>query len=418
MENKELVVFEIKTEYFRRFQDEFAKLVNKAAKLKVLVPTFQVVGEKVVPAVIGESGEVKSPAKFLTIVKVSGQSPKLAGWTFAAVLQHEELGNIVRRVPGSEDVKLALDLRTCPPYCDHCETKRRRNDTYVVVHEDGRQVQVGRNCLKDFTGHDSPEAIARWAEVLGCFVDTVSDGEEGFGGGGGEAHWSLVEFLGVVCAAIACYGWLSRTKAREFGKNATADYALSYLNCRNDGERRKVLPDGIVTKDLDRAKSALDYALAHFEETEGQDLEEYVHNLRLVCQGGSVNGRSSGLAASLVQFSERLQGREIERQRAAESKFQGTVGKREVFTLTVTRVIDIDSELYGVSHLHLMQDAAGNRFSWKTSSECLQVGTTYACKGTVKEHKVYVPRGAEAGFEGIEQTVLNRCVCLKVEAVS
>ena len=59
METQELVTFEIKTEYFRRFQDEFSKLAKKAAKLKVSAPSYEVVGTKVVPAVIGEAGNVK-----------------------------------------------------------------------------------------------------------------------------------------------------------------------------------------------------------------------------------------------------------------------------------------------------------------------------------------------------------------------
>src|SRR4051812_14126933 len=106
MSTTELVTFEIRTEYLNSFRREFEKLVRRAKKLKVVEPTYEVTGEKVVPAVIGESGEVKAPAKYLTLIKVSGQAPKLSGWTFVAVLQHEENGNIVHRVPGTDDIKV------------------------------------------------------------------------------------------------------------------------------------------------------------------------------------------------------------------------------------------------------------------------------------------------------------------------
>lgn len=424
MENTELVTFEIRTEYFDTFAREFATLCKRARRLKVSEPTYAIVGDKVVPARINpETNVVVAPARFLKIITVSGQAPKLAGWTFVAVLQHEELGNIVHRVPGTDGVKLEKDLRTCDPYCGHCKTLRRRNDTFVVAHDDGRQLQVGRNCLRDFTGCDSPEAIARWAEFLGCFVERVNDGEdEGLGGGGGarDPHWALLTFLGVACAAIRERGWLSRTKAREQDRlgQATADTVANYLNARNETESRRFVGE-IKDADCTRAAAALAYAEQHFEAAEeaGTELSDYEHNLRLIVQGGSVNFRASGLAASLVAFSERLQGREMERRRAAQSEFQGEIKQHGVWTLIVTRVIDIESEQFGVSHLHLMQDEHGNRFTWKTGTASLTVGYVYRVVGTVKEHKTWLPRekqqaindGATIMDPGIKQTVLTRC---------
>jgi hypothetical protein len=419
--NTELVTFEIAVEFFHRFVAEFAKLAKKAAKLKVIAPTYEVIEEKVIPASInGTTGEVVKPARVLKVIKVSGQAPKIGGWTFVAVLQHEEKGNIVRRVPGTESIKVEKDLRAVDPFCNHCNTERRRKDTYVVAHEDGRQLQIGRNCLKDFTGHDSPEAIARWAELLFAFESTVDEtfdeGHEGGFGGGRDYGWSLQIFLCTVAAAIREGGWLSRGKARELTEKysrtyaATADITTGYLFARTAEQRRNFISE-ITPVDDERAAAAITYAKAHFEAAEdaGRELDDYEHNLRLVVEGNSVTGRSAGIAASIIPFVERLQGKEIERRRAAKSEFQGTVGKRDFFMVQVVRVIDLHSEMFGTSHLHLMSDEAGNRFTWKTSSYCLQTGGIYRVLGSVKEHKIYSRSDVESSDPGIKQTVLTRC---------
>jgi hypothetical protein len=423
MSTTELVTFEIRTSHFGEFVREFERLAKKAKKLKLVPPTYEVVGEKVVPAVIGALGEVTVPAKHFQVVTVSGQSPKIAGWTFVAVLQHEEKGNIVHRVPCTDSIKVEKDLRAVKPFCNHCKTERRRLDTYVVAHEDGRQLQVGRNCLRDFTGHDSPEVIARWAELLGAFVESVGEDEDGLGGGwgGGVLGWSLAVFLHATAASIRENGWLSRTKARSINESrfdgssvqSTADLVLGYLTARAE-DKRKFITE-LTAADLTRATVALEFAKAYFEKAEEEDkeLSDYEHNLRLIIEGNSTDARGSGLTASIIAFSERLMGKELERKKAQQSEFQGEVKKTDIWTLVVTRVVDLTHEIYGTSHINLMQDEQGNRFSWKTK-EALSLGSIYRVVGTVKEHKVYIPRDAQPGFAGIKQTVLTRCWAIEL----
>jgi hypothetical protein len=402
-----LTTFEIPVHDFRAFEAEFAKLAKKAAKLGVVAPTFEVIEEKTVKAVINECGEVSKPARRLKVIKVTGQAPKLNGWNFVAVLQHEETGNIVRIVPGAEAFKVERDMRTAKPTCEHCRYDRRRNDTYVVAHDDGRQLQVGRNCLRDFTGHDSPEAIARWAELLSAFVERTRGDGDGEGFGGGEDHGSLERFLAYVVACIGIHGWMSRSKARDsyVAVEATADTAWANMFPSKElmNSPKRIRP---TEADEARAQSCLNTVVttleAKSETPEG--LDDFEHNVRIVTDGGSVNFRSAGIAAAIINMADRIVGREIERKRALASTHQGTVGKREVFTLTVTRVIDIES-IYGVSKLHILSDAQGNVFKWKASNERLDVGGTYSVKGTVKAHEDY---------KGVKQTTLSRCAATKV----
>ncbi len=420
-----LVTFEIRTSHFDAFRHEFAKLVRKAVKLGLSAPSFVVVqSAKVIPALletqiaaidaddyrpVGHHGHARiiRPARVVHVVTVSGERPQIGGWTFVAALQHEAGGNLIRTVPGV-DVQIKRDLRTAKPACEHCGLDRRRADTYVVAHDDGRQMQIGRTCLKDFTGHDSPETIARWAELLGSFVEACGwDDSSGGGMTSAEPVTTLDEYLPFVCAGIRALGWLSRTAARDRTKQATADGAWGSLFPTTAEMRRLAIKP--TAHDDARAAECLKVARDYFEARATDDLPDYEHNVRIVVEGISVTSRTAGIAAGIVNFAERLMGREIERRRAAEqaasSVYVGTIGKREIMTLTVERVIDIEGA-YGTSHLHMFVDAVGNAIKWFSSSARLDVGKTYSGKCTVKSHDEY---------KGTRQTMITRC---KLEATA
>lgn len=413
----DLLTFKVSTRNFPAFKKAFETLARKARKLGVEEPTWKWVASENIPAKINpHTREVIEPLRRVDVITVSGQAPKLNGWTFVAVLQHETTGNIIRRIPGTEDFNIRLDMRSAKAWCEQCQTVRRRLDTYVVAHEDGvRQMQVGGDCLKDFTGGDSPEAIARWAELLSTFKAQAED-EEAFEGEGGGQHEPLVEisaFLEHVACMIRLHGWISRTNARQAEErgvqvDATAD--LAWANCFPKRNQR-VQP--ILAADRDVAMGTLAYAIGHFEKKEDAGLDDYEHNLRITVEGRAISRRGAGLAASLITYVDRLRAHEIERNvrasRNAISRFQGEVKKRGDFDLTVTKVVELLTD-FGPSNMHIMEDRDGNAFVWKTATEKLEVGKSYKLRGTVKEHKTYT--GSRGSSTPVEQTILTRCQIL------
>lgn len=87
---------------------------------------------------------------------------------------------------------------------------------------------------------------------------------------------------------------------------------------------------------------------------------------------------------------------------AGVSKHIGKIGERLDLVLTCTKAIQNESA-YGISTFHIFEDAAGNIFTWSTTSKCLEEGKTYHIKGTVKAHDTY---------RNTCQTALTRCsVC-------
>ncbi len=389
-----------------------AKLAKKGADMAGYEPVgLLVVEEKVVDT--GRDPHTDQVVKRLVyVVSVTGTTPRVAGWEFIATLQHVDGGTILRSVPTAEvgDSELA-PYRASAPACDHCRQNRRRNDTFVVRHvETGDLRQVGRNCLADFTGAQSPEAYASLAELL-C---AVSDAVEGAGdfGSRGERAADLDVYLSYVVACIRVGGWFSRTAVRNMvpPKSATADDALSVMfppPAESEAHRKFRVERTPTEEDAAGAARALAWTDEHLHGN-GADLNDYEHNLSVAVQGGIVTNRLAGFAASLVRYYEQKVG--VERTKAkqrTESRHVGSVGERlDLGVLTVQAVHDCDGN-WGATHIHRFVDADGNVFTWFSSSKRLEVGSTYRVKGTVKKHDDY---------EGVKQTVIARCAAEPVSS--
>jgi hypothetical protein len=379
---------------------DLAKRSEKVAKKGALVdytPIGLIVGEKVVEPRKDEITGLALPPRVYFLCEVTGMAPKLAGWTFVATLQHEEGGTILRTVPTVELPEGALKpYRKALPQCDHCKAKRRRNDTFVVRHDDGTIKQVGRNCLADFTGCKSPQTIAAMAQFLAT-ASGLAEEFEGWSEGKGEIIENAVDYLAFVAMAIRTSGWMSRTKAREqdeFGQQATANVAWGMMH--PSPNQKLILPT-----EADNALAAKALAWTDAKLTEGADtdtLSDYEHNLHVAVSGGVVSFRLAGILASLVPYYERAVGAELAKNKAVSAGWVGTVGKRETFKLTLVQVFSRESD-WGVQHIHKFLTDEGAVVIWKTTSDKYEPGV-YEVKGTVKAHDE---------FRGAPQTTITRC---------
>ena len=325
--------------------------------------------------------------------EVFGEAPRIPGWRFAGTLQHVEGANILRAI--IDGVPVAY--RTARPWCVHCRVDRGWKDTYLIVSDENEWRQVGKACLRDFTGHDSPEALAAMAEWIASALDAAAAAEESEGGGGGGRNrWDLVHYLACVWDAIQENGWVSRKSADAVtGRMATSDLAFNMMEPPPASGRKPHSPSP-------EARAAAEAAVAWADELP-DDVSDYLWNVRTVARLGVVEWRTFGIAASIVTAHDRDLARARETARAATvSQHFGTVGKRGEYTLTVDRIIPLEDTGYGVSHLVIMVDAAGNRAVWKQSagsSADLEAGSTYRAKATVRRHGEY---------RGVAQTDLTR----------
>ncbi len=342
-----------------------------------------------------------------TLVQVAGHAPRLAGWAFAAKIEHiseEGIGNLVKADPNVTLPEGALvKYRTVGSDCDHCKVTRRRRDTYIVSHTDGRTAQVGSTCIGDFLGGEGPAAAAL-AELRSEVGGLCEESEGGGGGGRGRLTCALHTFLAVVCAVARESGWLSRSKARELeeqgqdSRPATASIAWDVMFPSTEywrKEARRVL--ALVTEaDKAFAEAAIEAA----KEISADTTSDYEYNLRVVALVPLIDSRMMGLAASLYAWHRRNIDAARERVARPVSKHVGTVGERAERELILFKVVHVDTD-YGTLHIHMFNDAEGNVLLWKTTSASLDEGA-YRVKATVKKHGEY---------KGALQTEISRADC-------
>lgn len=332
-------------------------------------------------------------------VAVFGNTPKFNGYTFAATIEHLSEGlNLVRSIKG---VELPVEYRSVKPKCEHCKLSRHRKDTFVMLHEDGTLVQVGRQCVRDFLGGQSPENIAEMATFVLSLGGSDEDGDSDGFGGRCSYNKPLAEVLGYTVREVAENGYRAKSS-----NNPPFTSDLVYRTVNGPYDQHNPRPTELTVEELAKASLIVEYFAAL------EPKSDYEHNVCTIAKLGYVKDRHYGYAVSLVSAYERAMGREASRKvaatQAAASEYFGTVGKREVFKLTLTKVVDIDTQ-YGTLMIHLFADPAGNIAKWATTSTRLDVGTTYSVKATVKKHEE---------FKGAKQTCLSRAVAEPVVEVA
>jgi hypothetical protein len=387
---------------------------GKAFEDRALVPNDPPHRPPTPDAILSPGGSEWSVKVIRIPLVVEGEVPRFQGWRFVAALQHLDGENIVRGVPGEEVPSL---YRTRGAYCDHCKSIRRRNDTYVLRHDDGVFVQVGSSCLKDFLGTDEALRLASKAEMLSLLEGLIRDGNEGAFGRATERL--LSEYLAVVSRCVRVLGWRSRTVANEEGGQATADAAWGLMFEKKYGD------EPVTQDDMTTAKEAEVWASEISDEEVDKASSDYLHNLRAVARNGFVSSRMAGIAASMVTAYQRHVGRLRRKDRLHLNVYLGKVGMKVTFGLppelkknglpkkgaptvldkepvTLDFVTGYQTD-YGYTTVLKFKTKEGATVVWKASNTDLKrqdVGKTYTLYGTVKAHTEY---------KGEKQTILSRC---------
>jgi len=426
-----------------------AKLARAAAKAGATIPSepqLTVVGERVQlycpKCKCREAAEVSTTSRacsnhcnddapmqthLVLDLALTSERPRLAGWEFLFVVEPLVGGNLIRQVPGAQDVPDTTPWRTKSIACDHCKTTRRRAETFVLraTGEDptipvGTIREVGRNCLEAFLGGMSPAAlVARltWARL----VREAGDYDEESGGFSqhGPQVMQPEQFMQYVVASVRVDGWTSRAAARDSDgeRRASADRAIYLMfppwGASEQGRRLwREERERIAPSDADKARGLEVLAWA---KALPEDSDEYTRNLRLMALQPHVqiNPKHYGILASAVNAWERAIGRQLREARekaalASQSNVHvGAEGERQEWNVTVERVADVDTD-YGSLHIHTLRvQNTGEALVWKTTSKRMDIGWSGRVRGTVKRHSEY---------RGQKQTELSRCTVVEPKA--
>lgn len=379
-----------------------AKLNKQAAKLGAEPITIEVVGTEFKEEKRGTETVKRKKLK----VQIHGKPPKLAGWNLAARIEHMGEDALVHVVPGEDHPELRRFYKARPDHCDHCNTVRRRIDTFIVRNNAGEYKQVGRNCLREFLGGKDPKSIL-W------YVSAYEDLEEllnafaGRGGGGPvEREEYYRPFQDVLTAAVALankYGYVSAKSEYKRPTSSLVRMALFSDPYQHDTheevEARHVVA---VDSNSPNVQQEVRDILAWFQTipSERFENEPYFHNLYVIKQENHVSSRNVGYVVGLIPTYRREAGKKATA--AARSNVHvGEVGKKLPPTqVEVVGTRDIDSA-FGRVQLVRFQDAAGNAVTWfnSGSDRDFQKGDKMTIMGTVKKHDQFKDRN---------QTVLTR----------
>ena len=353
---------------------------------------------------------------------------KANGWTIRAKVEHGKDGNIVT---GFGDKPVDPRWYTAPANCDHCKTNRFRSVTFFCENEAGEIRQVGRTCLKDYTGI-SPATAAMWAEVKDLLdedMDCTYGEWETLRGG---RMYGLDVVLAHAFDAIKEFGYRKsdypgstkdettkrvldeETPTSEGLKNAALIrewiVSLNDVVRQENEERHKAWEDGKARALADgyTEEEFNDYGVCDgyvpYFVSKVSDLERNCIPLALSGFAAVKHfGRLAYMPLAYERYKER-KAREAKREAeraaaAAASDFVGTVGQRITIPAATAKLVTSWEGYYGTTFLYKFTDEAGNVYVWK-SSKCVEIKDGMTVKGSVKEHSEY---------NGVKQTVITRC---------
>tara|TARA_Y100000310_G_scaffold54016_2_gene49539 strand:+ start:19 stop:1308 length:1290 start_codon:yes stop_codon:yes gene_type:complete len=400
---------------------KFASINRRAAKLDLPATSYKVVAETILTVQIdtGYTDELGIPVTRTRKlpayeIEITGEALCIPGWQFAARVEPFEDGvNLIHTAPTFEGVVPTSYRATDPGHCDHCGKRRHRKETFIVQSDDGNFFQVGRNCLRDFTGHNSPEHIAR---ALGWLAEIRGWSEEScFSGGKLEVDYRADTVLAWASVVIRKEGWGASASdnptrwtvhtllcggpdKHDFrGRNALHDFLAAR-------ERFDALVGAVEDCDIEEAAATL----AWVRSLEDPD-NDYLANLVTILSSNWVAEKHLGLAVSAtrayrrhLEIKEKWQTeREGRDARIATARHLGEIGEKIEVDVTLTDTRTIETQ-FGTSVLYSFEDADGNVVKWFSSGRGIddQIGTSIHLVGTVKKHDEY---------RGLKQTLLTRC---------
>lgn len=416
MEDKEVRIFKVPTFNFDWFQKKMNKLIKSAEKCGCEIPTYET---SETYDIVFKKGTPKEYAVSYQDITVTGIRPSINGFNFIGKVEHLEAGNLLKMMPSYEEQMDLSKYYTGAQTCNHCNTKRKRKDTYLVMKDDSTEViQVGRSCLKDFIGHASPEYYARLAELDYDLEEEVSASREGNGIGSREEMLPIRPVLLVATAMIRMHEGYRTSGTHDY--NSTSNRTHWYFHGSNS----------FNTRDWDEYKEEVD-SFRREEDKEyvesvitwGRSLEgknDFENNMKVLITGEHIHHGNYGIFCYTLQAFSKFETKKADWQLKKEAdalkknEYVGELKDRNDFTnLTYDKTRSFEGE-WGTTYFHYFEDSEGRSIINKGTKSIEEVtGLDYdkcsdlkfSLKGTVSDHKEY---------NGRLSTYINRVKLLKV----
>ena len=339
------------------------------------------------------------------IIEVDGNAI-INDWEFIGSVEHTPKGNIIRKAMAG--VEVPERYRESDPYCEHCNTRRRRNETYIIHNiKTGEFKQVGKSCLKDYTrGYDANLA----AEMLAMREIFQQYEEMEIGGSYYSSNvYNYINKMDALKLAIEVIDKFGYCKADS--DYSTKDRMLEILFIhRLDIHSRKRVRQELDAVGFDANREGNDERaekILNWIKKE-DNRNDYMNNLKVVSKLDYVTARQIGILASLVPTYNRTMERnariKAQKNQDAKSGFVGNLRDRISIDVKDCRIVTSWESSYNgydvvMTFLYKFTDANDNIYIWKTSKS-IDTDRVSKLTGTIKDHSEY---------NGAKQNILTRC---------
>ena len=313
------------------------------------------------------------------------------GWEFVATIEHTPNGNIIRAINSDLEKDIPEKYKTVGPECEHCHRIRDRKDTYLIHNDETDEwKQVGKTCLKEYTGGLDAELCAQIASVF-----RICDEAEGWEDDG-IFNWRSDKtipndiFKKYVLPIIKQYGYKKDSSVETIldAINGTGVYG-PYAD-----ERDRREPEIATDKDLE--------PINEYADSVQDDQYGYFRNAKLTWLKDYVEYRDLPLIASFIGTYFKNQNEIAQQKKNSETtKWIGKVGDKITIDIKSIRVLYTKSNreysYYAEpSYVYEIIDSEGNTYICDTSKD---LRNALSITGTIKGYKEY---------RGVKQTVLTR----------
>lgn len=346
--------------------------------------------------------------KFI-LIEVAGTA-RVDDWECIAVMEHTQHGNIIRKI--NTEMEVPERFYHSDDVCEHCGTMRTRKELFVIHNvKTDEWKQVGKSCLKLYTGGLSAEAVAAYLDGIRFLTGKST---ERFGLSDNIRYFKVEDVIGYAVEVIAAYGRYVKTDEDGGG---TKNMVAVMLRRDDLSERIYVLNKYHSTRtvsfsekqfDLDSTSEKVEKIIAYYKSVEPDG--EFLHNIQTTLANGYVSRKNIGFVCYLPEgYRRAMEKAEAQKARekaheecVAKSEFFGEVGKRYTRKIESVECLTSWETQYGYTSIYRI-NCDGCSLIWKTSS-----GSLIPCHGEVLDEITFSVK-AHNEYRGEKQTEVTRC---------
>src|SRR5574343_175101 len=292
---------------------------------------------------------------------------KISGYSLLAQIEHGyDSGNIVNTF--SDDIKTEENWYHIDSNCEHCNINRYRKYTYIIKKDDGSIKQVGKTCLKDYTGYDIIPMLnmLEMVENIEEYMENISLNN---GGCTQRDIFNTKMLLNITKMVCDRYGYLSKSNA-EYDQIPTSHRVLDIIsNGKNMSDTQKyIYRTCFDMRSENKLYEEVENAIAWIN-SENSD-NSYINNLKTLVNEDYIDIKHIGYISSLLKAYEN----HMEKIRKAEEKIKdisneyiGDIGSKMELYVKFIKSSSFDT-IYGRSNIYIFQDNIGNELKWFTST--------------------------------------------------